>query len=591
MNNFYTLLHLCGEFNRKCEGMKFISSYSPFRSVWEMAMQRVDGDGMRLVFSAHPSETAIFTRKERPHRQKNVTFFFEDLEGRQIRSFEMVGQDRFIRCRFDGDDHLLFQVFGNHPNVFLVRDGIIVESFKGGESHVGERAPEPRTATTREGMATASLGTTASVGTTASLGTTALPVDPASVKKQIIHFAPSFPREHIPELIRQHHLTTLTSESIHKLVSRWIEQLSHQPEFRVLSNGHLCLLSSENLHDTNDVQETEESWKNNETGETGETSALPAGQKPVQKVFSFDTCDEAVRFCYDRMSGRRRLEKRKMSLLERIEPAIHKVELKMAHIKDPEKTLERAQRYEQCGHLLMANAHRHVEHGSESITVQDFYDGGAAVDIPIKPNRSIAENAELYYGKAAASRKRLERMKLEKHVLLERLEILTGLHKTLPDIQSSSQLERWLKQNRDSMARALPGQKTGSGSEVSKPWRVWDLDGYEVWIGKNAKSNDLLTSAADKEDIWMHARGVSGSHLVIRMNRSKALPPETVLQRAAALAAWYSKARGSSLVPVIFTRRKYVVKQKGGAPGAVRILRESVLLVEPQKPLGHLDVG
>jgi predicted ribosome quality control (RQC) complex YloA/Tae2 family protein len=82
----------------------------------------------------------------------------------------------------------------------------------------------------------------------------------------------------------------------------------------------------------------------------------------------------------------------------------------------------------------------------------------------------------------------------------------------------------------------------------------------------------------------MHARGYSGSHLVIRMNRSRENPPREVLMKAASYAAFFSQARGSSMVPVSFTRKKYVRKPKGSDPGQVVIDKEDVVLVAPQKP-------
>jgi predicted ribosome quality control (RQC) complex YloA/Tae2 family protein len=107
---------------------------------------------------------------------------------------------------------------------------------------------------------------------------------------------------------------------------------------------------------------------------------------------------------------------------------------------------------------------------------------------------------------------------------------------------------------------------------------------YEIWSGKSAKSNDQLTSHAHKEDIWLHARGVAGSHTVIRMGNNKDFPPQQVLLKAASYAAYYSKARGMKSAPVMYTKCKYVRKPKGAAPGAVVVEREEVLMVPPMKP-------
>ena len=104
-------------------------------------------------------------------------------------------------------------------------------------------------------------------------------------------------------------------------------------------------------------------------------------------------------------------------------------------------------------------------------------------------------------------------------------------------------------------------------------------------MGKNAKQNDALTFRyAQKHDLWMHARGTPGSHTVLRLPGRHSQPSPRVLERAASIAAYYSKAQGSALVPVMVTERKYVRKAKGAPPGAVVVEREEVLLVEPKLP-------
>ena len=116
------------------------------------------------------------------------------------------------------------------------------------------------------------------------------------------------------------------------------------------------------------------------------------------------------------------------------------------------------------------------------------------------------------------------------------------------------------------------------------PYRELEVMGHKVWIGKSARDNDEMLKRCHKEDVWLHARGESGSHVVIRMDQKKQDPPKQVLEQAASYAAWHSKSKGSSLVPVIVSRRKYVVKSKGSVPGTVRVLKENVVHVPPIQP-------
>jgi predicted ribosome quality control (RQC) complex YloA/Tae2 family protein len=113
------------------------------------------------------------------------------------------------------------------------------------------------------------------------------------------------------------------------------------------------------------------------------------------------------------------------------------------------------------------------------------------------------------------------------------------------------------------------------------PFKKFEFEGYEVFVGKSAKNNDELTlKFARKDDLWLHARGVSGSHVIIRKKGQNPIPV-SVIRKAAQLAAYYSKGKSASLCPVIYTPKKYVRKPKGADPGAVVVEKEEVILAEP----------
>jgi predicted ribosome quality control (RQC) complex YloA/Tae2 family protein len=114
------------------------------------------------------------------------------------------------------------------------------------------------------------------------------------------------------------------------------------------------------------------------------------------------------------------------------------------------------------------------------------------------------------------------------------------------------------------------------------PFKQFETDGWVIWVGKNAKNNDLLTlKYAKKFDIWLHARDVSGSHVVIR-NPNQRTVPKHVVEKAAELAAHFSKRSTESLCPVIVTAKKFVRKTKDLLPGQVIVDREEeVVLVKP----------
>ncbi|HET8864798.1 MAG TPA: NFACT RNA binding domain-containing protein, partial [Gracilimonas sp.] len=167
----------------------------------------------------------------------------------------------------------------------------------------------------------------------------------------------------------------------------------------------------------------------------------------------------------------------------------------------------------------------------------------------------------------------MEKEKERAEKLLEEAESITNLW----------EFQDWEEENED-VLKEFRNQSGSDKDDEQLPFHTFEIQGYPVWIGKNAKSNDVLVQKAHKEDVWMHARKVAGSHLVIRMGNDKGMPPKNVLLEAASYAAYNSKARGSNLAPVIITKKKYVRKPKGSVPGAVLVDKEEVEMVTPKKP-------
>ena len=114
-------------------------------------------------------------------------------------------------------------------------------------------------------------------------------------------------------------------------------------------------------------------------------------------------------------------------------------------------------------------------------------------------------------------------------------------------------------------------------------FKVYNFQQFVIYVGRNAKNNDLLTQKhAKKEDLWLHARDVSGSHVVIKHQAGKKFP-STVIERAAQLAAFYSKRKNDSLCPVIVTPKKFVRKTRDLLDGQVIIDKEEVIMIEPKE--------
>jgi predicted ribosome quality control (RQC) complex YloA/Tae2 family protein len=115
---------------------------------------------------------------------------------------------------------------------------------------------------------------------------------------------------------------------------------------------------------------------------------------------------------------------------------------------------------------------------------------------------------------------------------------------------------------------------------------VFTVDGgFEVWAGKNSANNDLLTLRyARPDDLWFHARGGSGSHVVLKAHSGKGDPGKRACEQAAGIAAYYSKMKTAGTVAVAMTEKRFVRKPRGAPPGTVVIEREKVIFAQPALP-------
>ena len=119
--------------------------------------------------------------------------------------------------------------------------------------------------------------------------------------------------------------------------------------------------------------------------------------------------------------------------------------------------------------------------------------------------------------------------------------------------------------------------------EERVPYKRFETEGFTILVGKGARENDELTlKYAKKDDLWLHAKDVTGSHVVLKHQSNKPFPSQ-VIDKAAQLAAFYSKRKTDSLCPVIVTPKKYIRKPKGLPPGMVHVDKEETILVSPEQ--------
>jgi predicted ribosome quality control (RQC) complex YloA/Tae2 family protein len=256
--------------------------------------------------------------------------------------------------------------------------------------------------------------------------------------------------------------------------------------------------------------------------------------------------------------------------LDRARRRARGIRREMADSADPEEARGRA-------NLLLAHL-KDVPRGADTATLPGF--DGEEVSIRLDPALSPQENARLFYDEAA----RRERARIRLPPLLEGAEA---------EIRALEELREKLSEGsltpREAAAR-LPGPKDVPSREREDGARVpfqryFSSGGLEIRVGRSAGDNDLLTfRQSHPDDVWLHARQLAGAHVILRW-RKEGSPPQKDLTEAAVLAALHSGARTSGTVPVDWTRRKYVRKPRGSAPGTVVLQQAHTLFVEPDPSL------
>lgn len=246
-----------------------------------------------------------------------------------------------------------------------------------------------------------------------------------------------------------------------------------------------------------------------------------------------------------------------------LERNVKKYDLQIRQMRDTEKR----DKYRVYGELLNTYGYS-AEPGAKSLTCPNYYTG-EDITIPLDPTLSAGENAKKYfekYNKLKRTFEALSQLTLETKAEVEHLESIS----TSLDI---AQKEEDLVQIREELIesgyiRRKGGSRAKKVKITSVPFHYVSSDGYDIYVGKNNYQNEELTFRfASGGDWWFHAKGIPGSHVIVKSKGGEL--PDTTFEDAARLAAYYSKGRGSEKVEVDYTEKKNVKKPAGGKPGFV----------------------
>ncbi|MBQ7960267.1 MAG: NFACT family protein [Clostridia bacterium] len=303
------------------------------------------------------------------------------------------------------------------------------------------------------------------------------------------------------------------------------------------------------------------------------------------KIIDCDSISYSVEEFFASRDMHDRIVQRSAGTVKIINNNIERCDKKIAiHQEILEKSKNR-DRYKIYGDLLTANLYR-IEAGSESITVQNYYSEMCEdISIPLKPELSPSKNAQRYYKLYTKAKTAEEHSLLQLHEATEEKAYL----ETVLDSVSRAASYDDITEIREELT--LQGYIPSSGSKKkkalkkSKPMKFISSEGYTILVGRNNLQNDELTiRTAYSTDMWLHTKIIPGSHVVIRTNGTGEVPDNTLVE-AATIAAYFSKARTATGVPVDYTLIKNIRKPNGSKPGFVIYETNYTVYVTPDEKL------
>ena len=261
--------------------------------------------------------------------------------------------------------------------------------------------------------------------------------------------------------------------------------------------------------------------------------------------------------------------------------AIKKEEVRHQKIKDELDDTNKMDTYKLYGDILMINAHLQVQYEPSIQLPNLLSEDGELLTIPLKPNLTIVENGQWYYKLYTKLKNRMVSGEYQLNASTTKLEYLKSILYSISLATTRESLEEIRKECMD--ADIIKKSKKPLSYKLGKSNYIHlTIDEGEIFIGRNNQQNEYLTHRfAKPTDIWFHTQDIQGSHLILRLNIE---PDDMILSKVAQYAAYFSKARKTSKVPVDYTYIKNIKKPPGSPLGFVIFSTHQTMIVEPKKP-------
>ncbi|MGE5314873.1 MAG: NFACT family protein [Acidobacteriota bacterium] len=518
-----------------------------------------------IVLSCVPAENAVYATAPDARARRNSTDLFPAAVGRRVTGVECDGMDRILTFHLEGGYDLRCEFFGVRANILAFGpEGRLLDAFLHKEELLDAACDLPKETTMtpvpRPEDAWRVTGSREEFSQRFHSGTrqTALAALKYAVPKLGAVLAEEMLfRAGIDAACAPAHVSM---ENLHRLYDSALQSVGdlldytrpHEPRIYWEERRAVCF------------------------------SIVPLESKHMLRQEGYSDLLEAVRRYVASERARESVGAEHASLQTWLVRERERAERTLAKMEEDARSHDRADDYERFGTLLMAQLYR-ISKGMTSIVLEDF-ESGAPVEIALDPALAPAANAERYYRKARHARQASVEASERRRSLARRIENVEHLLSGLGQAGTREELREFHRRFGAQLKES--GYMTDTEREQLPPFRIFTVEGgFQVLAGKSSENNDLLTvKYARPNDLWFHARGSSGSHVVLRVGSASGTPTKKAIEQAASIAAYYSKMKNARAVPVAMTEKKFVHKPKGVPAGTVTLDREKVIFVEPKLP-------
>lgn len=310
-------------------------------------------------------------------------------------------------------------------------------------------------------------------------------------------------------------------------------------------------------------------------------SLLPVHQEDPQWI-PMSSINGMIQAFYVKQLQEKRLGRLQQQLRQIVKAQEKKI---IKRRQELEKTdLEAIEGLKKAGDLLMIASSQNLPVSSNGIELMD-YDTEQTKQIEIDPALSLLENAQLYYRRYKKAQARQNKANEDLAQLQSGMGFITEINAAIDRATTWEEIQS-IREDLEAQGWAKPLDKGRKSQKpvISKPLSFMSSDGFTVLVGKNSLQNDqLVGKLAYPDDLWLHAHLIPGSHVLVK-SKKQAIPDSTLLQ-AAILAAYYSQARHSVNVPVVYTKARYVRKIPNSYPGHVTYTDEKAINVTPDESM------